>query len=509
VKPIFRSWYARFKARIQRRLDKKRHTSGARPAFTARNINYDVSFRDHGIACGGIGAIHLLVQELGLAEAIDRRLQVLKIHMPYHESDHVLNIAYNALCNGSCLEDIELRRNDEAFLDALGAQRIPDPTTAGDFCRRFTPSHIADLHDAIDEVRLEVWAEQPKSFFDRATIDMDGTLVETTGACKAGMDIAYNGTWGYHPLILSLAETGEILSLVNRSGNRPSHEGAAAQVDRSVWLCLQAGFDLIVLRGDTAFSQTEHLDRWDGVPQVRFVFGYDCMANLVELAEQLPASAWQPLQRPAKYEVKTRQRRRPDHVKDRIVRERGFDVLRLESEEVAEFDYRPTACRKTYRMVVVRKHISKEKGEQVLWPEIRHHFYITNERTWTPAEVVFEANDRCDQENLLAQLHGGVRALQAPVNTLESNWAWMVMTALAWTLKAWWALMLPESPGRWQEKHQAEKRRVLGMEFKTFVNAFVMIPCQVIRTARKVVFRILGWNPQVSIFFRLLSRLRR
>ena len=332
------------------------------------------------IACGGIGAIHLLVQELGLAEAIDRRLQVLKIHMPYHESDHVLNIAYNALCNGSCLEDIELRRNDEAFLDALGAQRIPDPTTAGDFCRRFTPSHIADLHDAIDEVRLEVWAEQPKSFFDRATIDMDGTLVETTGACKAGMDIAYNGTWGYHPLILSLAETGEILSLVNRSGNRPSHEGAAAQVDRSVWLCLQAGFDLIVLRGDTAFSQTEHLDRWDGVPQVRFVFGYDCMANLVELAEQLPASAWQPLQRPAKYEVKTRQRRRPDHVKDRIVRERGFDVLRLESEEVAEFDYRPTACRKTYRMVVVGKHISKEKGEQVLWPEIRHHFYVANER---------------------------------------------------------------------------------------------------------------------------------
>ena len=184
MKPIFRSWYAKFKARIQRRLDKKRHTSGARPAFTARNINYDVSFRDHGIACGGIGAIHLLVQELGLAEAIDRRLQVLKIHMPYHESDHVLNIAYNALCNGSCLEDIELRRNDEAFLDALGAQRIPDPTTAGDFCRRFTPSHIADLHDAIDEVRLEVWAEQPKSFFDRATIDMDGTLVETTGAAR-------------------------------------------------------------------------------------------------------------------------------------------------------------------------------------------------------------------------------------------------------------------------------------------------------------------------------------
>lgn len=508
MKPIFRSWFRKFKCRIERRLDKNCYTAGARPAFTAGNLNYEVSFRDHGVVSGGIGAIHLLVAELGLAEAIDRHLHVLKIHMPYHESDHVLNIAYNALCNGTCLEDIELRRNDEAFLDALGARRIPDPTTAGDFCRRFGRSDITALHDAIDEVRLKVWAEQPRSFFDRATIDMDGTLVETTGACKAGMDIAYDGTWGYHPLVVSLAETGEVLSLVNRSGNRPSSEGAAAEVDRALWLCLRAGFRRMVLRGDTDFSQTEHLDRWHALSEVRFVFGYNAMPNLIEIAENLPASAWQPLQRPARYTVKTQARQRPDQVKERIVRQRAFDVLRLQSEEVAEFDYRPTACGNTYRMVVVRKHISKEKGEAVLFPEVRYFFYITNERQWTPAEVVFEANDRCNQENLLAQLHGGVRALTAPVNTLESNWAWMAMTALAWTLKAWWALVLPESPGRWHQRHRDEKRRVLGMEFKTFVNAFVMIPCQVIRTGRRVVMRILGWNPHLSSFFRLLSRLR-
>lgn len=508
MKPIFRSWFRQFKSRIHRRLDPTRHTGGARPAFSARNIDYDVSHRDRAITCGGIGAIHRLVRHLGLAEAIDRHLHVLKIHLPYHESDHVLNIAYNALCDGTCLEDIERRRNDEAFLDALGACRIPDPTTAGDFCRRFGRADITALHDAIDAVRLRVWAEQPDDFRDRATIDMDGTLVATAGACKAGMDIAYDGTWGYHPLVVSLAETGEVLSLVNRPGNRPSHEGAAAEVDRALWLCLRARFRRIVLRGDTAFSQTEHLDRWDALPGVGFVFGYDAMPNLVEIAERLPASAWQPLRRPARYTVKTRPRRRPDPVKDRIVRRRGFDVLRLQSEEVAAFDYRPTACRKTYRLVVVRKHISREKGEAVLFPEVRYFFYITNDRAWAPAEVVFEANGRCDQENLLAQLHGGVRALAAPVNTLEGNWAWMAMTALAWTLKAWWALLLPEPPGRWQELHRTEKRRVLGMEFKTFVNAFVMIPCQVIRTARRVVLRVLGWNPHLSILFRLLGRLR-
>jgi hypothetical protein len=505
VKPIFRSWFRKFKSRIERRLDKTHHADSSRPAFTARNLDYEVSHRDHAIAYGGIGAIQLLVGQLGLAEAIDEHLHVLKIHLPYHESDHVLNFAYNALCNGTCLEDIELRRNDAAFLDTLGTRRLPDPTTAGDFCRRFRRSDIADLQTAIDTVRLRVWAEQPRCFFDRATIDMDGTLTETTGACKAGMDIAYDGTWGYHPLVVSLAETGEVLSLVNRSGNRPSHEGAAAEVDRAIWLCLRAGFRRIVLRGDTAFAQTEHLDRWHALPEVRFAFGYDAMPNLKTIADRLPASAWQPLQRPARYQVQTRPRQRPDAVKDVIVRQRGFDVLRLQSEEVAEFDYRPTACANTYRMVVVRKHISRERGERVLWPEVRYFFFITNDRDGTPAEVVFEANDRCNQENLLAQLHGGVSALQAPVNTLESNWAWMVMTALAWTLKAWWALLLPAAPGRWQQRHREEKQRVLRMEFKTFVNAFVLIPCQVIRTGRKLVLRLLGWNPHLSIFFRLLS----
>ena len=167
-----------------------------------------------------------------------------------------------------------------------------------------------------------------------------------------------------------------------------------------------------------------------------------------------------------------------------------------------------TDCAKKYRMVVIRKHISKEKGERVLFPTVRYFFYLTNDRAWTPAEVVFEANDRCDQENLLAQLKGGVRALSAPVNTLESNGAWMLMTALAWNLKAWWGLLLPESPGRWQDRHRAEKRRVLRMEFKAFVATFVLIPCQVVRTARRLVLRLLGWNPHLLTFFRLLSRLR-
>src|SRR5207247_4525835 len=125
---------------------------------------------------------------------------------------------------------------------------------AGDFCRRFSAAEIDSLQDACNQVRQRVWHKQPHDFFNLATIDMDGTLVETTGACKQGMDIAYDGTWGYHPLVLSLANTGEVLRLVNRSGNRPSSDGAAEQVDRVLAVCWKGGFRKVLLRGDTDFS---------------------------------------------------------------------------------------------------------------------------------------------------------------------------------------------------------------------------------------------------------------
>jgi hypothetical protein len=496
------------KRRIQRRLDKTNLEGCAQPMFSATNIHYEISDRDRGCAHGGIGAIHALARRLGLIDAIDRHLVLFKIHLPYHESDHVLNLAYNALCEGTCLEDIELRRNDEVFLDALGARRLPDPTTAGDFCRRFDEAAIRALQDAFHEVRQRAWAQQPDAFFDQAIIDMDGTLVGTTGACKQGMDIAYEGTWGYHPLLLSLANTNEVLSIVNRSGNRPSHEGAAAEIDRVLPVCFQGGFRRVLLRGDTAFSQTEHLDRWSADPRVRFIFGYDCCANLVDRAEQLPALARRTLQRPPRYQVQTTPRQRPDNVKAEIVKRRQFETLRLQGEEVAEFNYRPTACAETYRLVVVRKNITKEKGELRLHDEIRYFFYITNDWVSETDEIVFLANDRCDQENLIAQLAGGCRALKAPLDNLESNWAYMVMTALAWDLKAWWALSLPEGPGRHGEAYRADRLWVLGLEFKTFVQAFVRLPCQIVRTGRRLVYRLLSWNPHQRIFFRLVDVLR-
>jgi hypothetical protein len=419
--------------------------------FRASNIPYERAERTRGFAYGGLGAMPLVAQRTGLIAALDQELYLLKRPLPYHESDHVLNLAYNILCHGDCLEDLERLRNDEVYLDALGTQRIPDPTTAGDFCRRFTVEDVMTLLEIINRVRLGVWKQQPETFFRQAILEADGTIAETTGEGKEGMDLSYKGVWGYHPLVLSLAHTGEPRYLVNRSGNGTSSQSAAAYFDRAIDLCRNAGFREILLRGDTDFSQTEHLDRWDDQPSVRFVFGIDARANLVALAEGLAEGLWQPLHRPAQYEVRTEPRQRPENVKERIVQERGYKNVPLQSEQVAEFDYRPTKCRQTYRIVVLRKQLSVAQGQQRLFDEIRYFFYITNDRLSSCAALVRLANDRCNQENLIEQLKNGVQAMRRPVDNLVSNWAYLVMASLAWTLKAWFALWLP-AEGRWAQK---------------------------------------------------------
>jgi hypothetical protein len=474
--------------------------------FRGRNLHYEGSDRIRGLAMGGIGAMHLLAERTGLTSAINESLRLLKVHQPYHESDHVLNIAYNILCGGKTLEDLEHLRHDEVYLDALGARVIPDPTTAGDFCRRFGEPDVEALLAAIDRVRVKVWRRQPEAFFAEAILEADGMMAPTTGECKEGMGISYDGQWGYHPLVVTLANTGEPLALVNRSGNRPSHEGAAERFDQAIGLCREAGFRKILLRGDTDFSSTRHLDRWDE-GGVRFLFGLDAMKNLRELAAGLSASAWTRLKRPAPYQVKTRPRRRRENIKQRVVVERGFRNLRLDSEEVAEFAYRPVACRRSYRVIVVRKNLSVERGEAVLFDEVRYFFYLTNDSKTPAGELVRLANERCAQEQLIDQLKNGVHALRMPVGTLVSNWAYMVMASLAWTLKAWFALVLPQQ-GRWGERHRAEKQAVLKMEFRTFQQAFIAMPCQIIRAAGKIVYRLLAWNRWQRVFLRGVAALR-
>ena len=356
-------------------------------------------------------------------------MKLFKRHQPYHESDHVLNLIYNVATGGTRYQDIELRRQSVSFLEAVGAQKIPAPSTAGDFVQRFDASDVVDLMEAVNESRRKVWAQQPRSFFERAEIDVDGTIAPTRGEGKEGMEISYDGQWGCAPLIVTLAHTGEVLYAVNRSGNRPSHEGAPEWLDRSIELV-----------------------------------------------------------RPSKGKGKGKKRRqRRAKVKPEIVKTRGFKKLTLEREEIAEMDYHPSKAQGTYRLVVLRKTILVEKGQRRLLPQTRYHFYVTNipAAQLGTAAVVRENNRRCNQENVIEQLKNGVEALRMPSATLVANWAYLVIAAQAWNLKAWMGLVLPA---------RLQARQLVKMEYRRFLREIIEMPCQILRTGRRLVYRLLDVN---------------
>jgi hypothetical protein len=475
------------------------------PELSTRSVRFELADRTRAIGAGGLGAILEMVANLGLAKRIDDGLPLLERHRPYHESDHVLNIAYNVLCGGRTLDDIELRRNDRVFLDALGARAIPDPTTAGDFCRRFSTADVWTLMDIINDARVEVWKQRGSALTDQvARIDADGVVVSTQGECKQGMEYNHHKkAWGYHPLVVSLGNTQEPLFLVNRSGNRPSSEGAGEVFDKSVELCRRAGFKGFRLRGDTDFSLTRHFDRWTE-QGVRFVFGYDASQAMISRAQGVPEDEFEELRRKAEHALRGKPRAKQPRVKQGIVVEREFLNLVLESEALAEFEHKPTRSKQSYRMIVLEKNIVEERGQQCLGNTVRYFFYVTNDRELTKEQVVAEANERCNQENLNSHLKSGVRALRAPLNTLESNWAYMVIVSLAWSLKAWFALRLPVSP-RWRDEHEAERDSLLRMEFRTFLDRLMLIPAQIVRTGRRLVFRFLAWRPELHILARSLG----
>ena len=488
---------ARRQKKSAERLDPRWQPDRAVPVMEPGNICYQVAERTSAICSGGLGMLQTVVQRLGLCEVLDERLHLLKRHKPYHESDHVMALVYNILSGGRCLEDLELRRRDPVFLDALGAHRIPDPTTSGDFLRRFNAHDVDCLMSAINKVQASVWRTRPAEERKLALIDVDGTIVETQGRKKEHQALSYDGRWGFGPLVVSLANTQEVLYVVHRPANRPSHDGAAVWMERAaVEAREQAGFEKVRLRGDTDFSLTANFDRWSDM-KIEFAFGIDRHRSFVARAEQV--SDWQLFER--QKPERTTTRRRATDVRSQVVEQKQYHEMTLEQEHIAEMEHRPHKCKRPYRLIVVRKTIRVTKGQARLEDEVRYHFFITNlPASYSAADVVRENHARCNQENLIEQLKNGVAATRMPVREFDANWAYLAIAALAWNLKAWSGLLLPERLGA---------RELIRMEFRRFLAEIVQQPAQILTQGRQRIFRMLSANRWTGLLLEGTDHLKR
>lgn len=295
-------------------------------------IRYELSENQRAVSCGGIGTIMALVKQVDLLKEVDRAAPMFRIHARYDDAGPVLNIACNLLAGGTSLEHLGTRRNDEACLGALDAARIRHPTTAGDFCQPFTEQGLINLMQGINRVRQRVWKQQLDEFRKQASIKADGTTLERHGERKEGLGLSCNGKWGYHSLVVTLAETQGVLYLTNSSGNYPSREDAALYFDLAIKQCKHAGYEEILLRGDTGPSLTESFDGW-GDEGIKFVLGMDAMPNLKEIADSLGKTEWK-AQRRGKCAAKTCRSRRPNY-NEVFVEKKGCQSFRLAGEGYA------------------------------------------------------------------------------------------------------------------------------------------------------------------------------
>lgn len=436
---------------------------------------------------GGLVLAQQFVRRFGVAKRLDEALALFKRHAPYHESDHVLALAYTLYVDGTCLEDQAALQGSEAVRRLVGACRIPDPTTAGDFLRRFRVAQdVERLAGVTDEVQEAVWSKLPRHVRRRrkkqelALVDLDGHIKPLYGVQKEGADFSYDGRWSYQPLVVSLGGSGECLRVVNQPGSARSSD-AAAEALTEVLPLVRRHFRNALVRGDTDFDRS---DVFKAVLAAKayFAIGGRLYPNRAALVQAIAERRWEPFVARAEREQPSgpsREGRTPNYRRQKAV-ERRFRMLRTVKQWVSEIAYQPAGLGSACRMIVRRILIEENDGQGVLVKHFRYRLVLTNlPRSYSPRQIIDLTYQRCDQENVIEQFGDGIAGWRMPVAEFMGNSAWLQIARLAWNLGKWIAqIALPREVVRW--------------EWKRFRRHFVYIAAKVLKTGRRLVVRLAG-----------------
>ncbi len=450
-------------------------------------LNLESDNRGEITQYGGLVLAQQFVRRFGVAKRIDEGLKLFKRHAPYHESDHVLALAYTLYVDGSCLEDQGVLQGSEAVRRMVGACRIPDPTTAGDFLRRFkSAQEVGQLSGAGDEVQEAVWSKLPakvrrqRKKHEMALVDLDGHIKPLYGVQKEGADFSYDGRWSYQPLVVTLGGSGECLKVVNQPGSARSSDAAAGAL-KEVVPRVKRHFKNAIVRGDTDFDRA---DVYQAVIEqgAYFAIGGRVYANRAALAERISEKRWQRFYPRAEREPSggpSRQGRTPNYRKNKA-QQRGYRTLSTVKQWISEIEYQPSGVPFPCRLIVRRILIEESDGQGVLLKHFRYRLVLSDlPRSYTAQKVVDLTYQRCDQENVIEQFGHGIAGWRMPVAEFMGNSAWLEIARLAWNLGKWIAqLALPAEVVRW--------------EWKRFRRHFVYIAAKVLKLGHTVVVRLAG-----------------
>jgi hypothetical protein len=436
---------------------------------------------------GGLVLAQQFVRRFRVAQRLDEALALFKRHAPYHESDHVLALAYTLYADGTCLEDQAALQGSEAVRRLVGGCRIPDPTTAGDFLRRFrTVQDIEQLSAVIDKVQEAVWSKLSRKVHRRrkkhefALVDLDGHIKPLYGVQKEGADFSYDGQWSYQPLVVSLGGSGECLKVVNQPGSARSSD-AAAKALKEVLPRVLRHFGNALVRGDSDFDRCDIFNA--AIDEgAYFAIGARVYPNRAALVEAIAEKNWKPFFPRAEREERGRPSRRvyTRNWRRQKAAERGYRRLHTVKQWLSEIDYQPHGLEAPCRMIVRRVLIEETDGQGALFTHFRYRLVLTNlPRSYTAREVIDLTYQRCDQENVIEQFGQGIAGWRMPVAEFRGNSAWLQIARLAWNLGKWIAqIALPREVVRW--------------EWKRFRRHFVYIAAKVLKMGRRLVVRLAG-----------------
>jgi hypothetical protein len=438
---------------------------------------------------GGLVLVEQFCRRFDVASRIDESVHLLKVHLPYHESDHILAQAMNLYAGGSTLEDLASLQHDEAVRRMFGACRLPDPTTAGDFLRRFAPESLAALRTAIDSVQEDVWSELARrqgqgTKRSVAVVYLDGHIKELYGETMEGADFAYTGQYSYNVLTVTLANTGDCLAVRLRPGNFRSSHGAA-EVLAEVLPRLRKHFEDILVVADSDFDRSDVRKACQNASAYFAFVGREHsnrpkMADSIETWSEFHPRAERIADERRNHKNYKPRRRKPNRKRERA-RERRYTELSLIKQFVGETAWTPPKETETLRLIVRRQIIDRFEAKQgEMFEMFRDRYIVTNlPSSWSAEEVIDATYERCDQENVIEQMGSGLAVWRMPVKQFIGNEAWMEIARLAWNMRTWIAqLALPKETVRW--------------EWKRFRQAFVYQAAEVAHHARQLWVRFAG-----------------